>query len=113
MADYDEAIRLDPDDANALNGRAWLWATCPDPKYRNGKKAVDSALRSSGLTKWKEPMILDTLAAAHAEAGDFDSAVKWQTKAIELLTDTKEKDDFQKRLKLYQERKVYVLTDSE
>jgi hypothetical protein len=52
-------------------------------------------------------MILDTLAAAYAESGDFLAAEKWQSKAIELLTDLSEKDDFKKRLKLYQEHKPF------
>lgn len=51
--------------------------------------------------------MLDTLAAADAEAGDFDSAVKWQAKAIALETDPKEKADFAARLALYKDRKPY------
>ena len=52
-------------------------------------------------------MIVDTLAAANAEAGDFDSAVKEQTKAIELTTDAKDRDEFRGRLVLYQQKKPY------
>jgi hypothetical protein len=52
-------------------------------------------------------MILDTLAAAYAESGDFESARKWQTKAIELLTDEPEQDEIRKRIELYQQRKPY------
>ncbi len=43
--------------------------------------------------------------------GDFDSAVKWQSKAIELLSDEKTKEDFRSRLKLYQEKKPYRETN--
>ena len=50
---------------------------------------------------------LDTLAAAFAELGDFASAVKWQSKAIELLADDKTKDDYRTRLKLYERKKPY------
>jgi tetratricopeptide (TPR) repeat protein len=107
LADYETAIRLDPEDAGALNGLAWLWSTCPDGKYRNGKKAAETARKACELTGWKDAMILDTLAAASAENGDFDSAVKWQTKAIEALTDDREIDEFRARVVLYEQKKPY------
>ena len=57
--------------------------------------------------------MLDTLAAAYAEAGDFDSALKWQAKAIALETDAKEKAEYGERLKLYQAKKPFRETKSE
>jgi len=105
IADYNEAIRLDPNDALPYSNRAWLWARCPDVKYRDATKAVESAAKACELTRMKVPSLLDTLAMAHAEAGDFDAAVKWQTKAIALLADGKEKGDYRARLKRYQEKK--------
>ena len=107
IADYSEAIRLDPKDSDAYNSRAWIWATCPDAKYHDGKKAVVSATQVCELSDWKDPNNLDTLAAASAEAGDFNAAMKWQSKAIELLIDEKTKEDYRTRLKLYQEKKPY------
>ena len=107
LADYDHAIQLAPKDARAHNARAWILATCADAKYRHGAKAVDSAKKACELTDWKEPMFLDTLAAAFAEAGDFASATKWQSKAIELATDPDDKQEFHARLKLYQDKKPY------
>ena len=50
---------------------------------------------------------VDTLAAAYAEAGDFVSAVEWQKKAIDLLTEEehpRQWRDFESRLKLYESR---------
>jgi len=109
IADFGEAIRLDPKLAPAYNCRAWLWATCPDEKYRDGKKAVDSATRACELTDWKDTLLFDTLAAACAEAGDFDAAVEWQEKALGLLTKGNEqyRKDFDARLTLYRAKKPY------
>jgi tetratricopeptide (TPR) repeat protein len=75
IADYNEAIRLDPGFAWTYNSRAWLWATCPDAKYRDGKRAIESATEACKLSEWKGAYDIGTLAAASAEAGDFDAAV--------------------------------------
>ena len=111
IADYKEAIRIDPKLATSYNGRAWFWATCPDAKFRDGKKAVESATKACELSDWKEAYPLGTLAAAHAEAGDFNAAVKWQTKANGLYTDTEDKTKGEERLKLYREKKPYRETN--
>ncbi len=71
IADYTEAIRLDPTDAVPYNNRANVWATCPDEKHRDGKKAVESATRACELSKWSDPIYLNALAEASAGPGDF------------------------------------------
>jgi tetratricopeptide (TPR) repeat protein len=108
-AHYTEAIRLDPDDPKSLNNRAILLATCPEATYRDGTSAVETAIRACALTKWKQPGYLDTLAAAYAEAGDFDAAVRWQTRAIALPRDERENanGDSRSRLVLYRAKTPY------
>jgi tetratricopeptide (TPR) repeat protein len=107
IADFDEDIRLAPKFDRAYQGRARLWATCPDAKYRDGKRAIESAIRACELTAWKKADYLDTLAAAYAEAGDFAKAVEWQQKAEDLYTDAEGRAVGQERLKLYWNRKPY------
>ena len=108
-ADYAEAIRRESSLADAYDGRAWIWAACPDAKHRDGKRAVESATKSCELTGWKVPNNLDTLAAAYAESGDFLSAVKWQAKAVALATDEDDKAAYSSRLMLYRAKKPYRL----
>src|SRR5262249_10177155 len=103
-----EAMRLDPGDTEAYNNLAMVLAACPDATYRDGKRAVDAATRACALTGWKSPYFLDTLAAASAEAGGFDAAVGWQTRAIELLREEWKKADYRTRLALYQAKKPYL-----
>ena len=78
----------------------------PDPP-RDGRQAVAAATKACEVTGRNEPGLLDTLAAAYAESGDFDSALKWQVKAIELETDAKEKAAYGERLKLYKDKQPY------
>jgi tetratricopeptide (TPR) repeat protein len=85
IADFDEAIRLDPRDFMPFRHRAWIWACSPDAKSRDGKRAVESATKACELSNWKDVDALDALAAAYAEIGDFDAAVRCHTAADALV----------------------------
>lgn len=106
IRDYEEAIRLDPRDFETLDSLAWLLATGANRALRDGKRAVQLARDACELTQWKEPSYLDTLAAAYARAGDFASAMKWQTKALEDPDFGKMKEA-RERLALYRAGKAY------
>jgi len=84
IADYGQALQLDPKLVSPLITRAWIWACCPEASYRDGNKAVESAMKACELTAWKDAYALRILAAAYAETGDFDAAAKWQTRANAL-----------------------------
>jgi len=100
--DFVAAVRLGARDPDVLNNAAWFRATCPDPAFRNGKEAVDLASRACQLDKWKDADQIDTLAAAHAEAGNFAEAERYQLKALSLLSaDEALRSKFQARLKQY------------
>jgi tetratricopeptide (TPR) repeat protein len=105
-ADYEDAVRLDPRNVEYRNQLAWVQATCPDDAVRNGRHAVELALEVCELTKWRDPKVINTLAAAYAEAGQFEEAVKMQQKAMELVG-PRRREDFRRRLKMYEEQKPY------
>jgi tetratricopeptide (TPR) repeat protein len=99
-ADYAEAIRIDPRDPNGYLGRA----SCLERQHAYHEALADCA--SAKLTEWQSPFILDTLAAAYAEAGQFAEAVKWQKKSLEFPEPNPEElAKAQERLKLYEEGK--------
>jgi len=110
LAEYNAILKLNPMEgarALALSLRAWLEATCPNASFRNGQQAVKDAKGACGLTSWGNPHYIDTLAAAHAEAGDFDNAVKFEEKAIAKFHDADTLKGAQHRLGLYREHKPF------
>jgi tetratricopeptide (TPR) repeat protein len=85
IAHYRQALRLQPDSFEALNNLAWMLATQPDARLRNGQEAVQLATRACELTNYQNPIPLATLAAAFAETGRFEEAVAYAGRAIELF----------------------------
>ena len=81
---FQKAIQLDPADPWAVNNLAWLLATCPDPAFRDGSRAVELARQASGLAGEDNPIVLHTLAAALAESGKFSEAVETAQHALSL-----------------------------
>ncbi|HSH39078.1 MAG TPA: tetratricopeptide repeat protein [Chthoniobacterales bacterium] len=106
IADFDRALGLRPTETWTLNMAAWLRATSRDPAARDGKVAVQQATRACELTNWKDPDIVDTLAAAHAEAGDFERAVERQQQAIKIAP-WPDRMRMHERLRLFQQRAPY------
>jgi tetratricopeptide (TPR) repeat protein len=104
IADYENAYRINPKDSGLLNNFAWVLSTSPFDKLRNGKRALEMAEAACKLTDYKQGHVLSTLAAAHAELGDFDSALKWSRKAVELGKE-EQKEALLKELESYKARK--------
>jgi tetratricopeptide (TPR) repeat protein len=81
--EYQIALEINPDSAYAANDFAWILATAPDPALRDGPRAVALAEKACELSKYSDPLLIGTLAAAYAEAGQFEKAVKTATLAEE------------------------------
>jgi regulator of sirC expression with transglutaminase-like and TPR domain len=85
LADFSGALELNTELAEVYNDIAWLFATCPVDRYRDGEKAVMFVQKALELQPDSRQYYLDTLAAAYAETGDFQKAVVIQEEAIALL----------------------------
>jgi tetratricopeptide (TPR) repeat protein len=105
---YLAAIKAQPSYAPAYDSLARLLATCSDDKGRDGKRAIEYATTACKRTGWKDFRYVDTLAAAYAEAGQFEQAIRYQTRALE---DPTLKGDLRKaamqRLELYWQKKPF------
>jgi tetratricopeptide (TPR) repeat protein len=119
ISDFDKAYTLKEDDESLNNNFAWVLATSPDDKLRDGARALKLATKAAESSGYETPHILSTLAAAYAETGDFENAAKWSQKAVELsqkiVDEAKPEDDkaklqadrdqLKKELDSYHERK--------
>jgi len=129
LEDFDMAIDLggsrDAPVANnprviAYSGKARIFATSPDPEFRDNERAVTFAEKAAKLEKGlKTPahriLVRDTLAAAYAAAGRFDDAIREQKKTLAMLTENgwtavtygneRLADILSKHLRLFEERK--------
>jgi tetratricopeptide (TPR) repeat protein len=119
IADFDKALALKDSDESLLNNFAWVLATSPDDKLRDGTRALKLATKAAEASGYETPHILSTLAAAYAETGDYDNATKWSQKSVELaqkeVDNAKPEDDktklesdrdqLKKELESYHDRK--------
>ena len=84
VAEYRKALKINPNDAIAYNKLAWIRATHPDPRFRDGAEAVTLARWLLSRFSPGDPTALGTLAAAYAEAGRFSEAAATARDALEL-----------------------------
>jgi tetratricopeptide (TPR) repeat protein len=81
---WHHALTLQPNSVAALTGAAQILATTTDDKLRNGPEAVTLSSRANDLTSGTNPGVLDVLAEAYAEAGQFSQALTFANRALDL-----------------------------
>jgi tetratricopeptide (TPR) repeat protein len=86
---------------------AWYLATVDCAKFRNGQRALVLAGEACTLTEYEDPYALDALAASNAEMGNFEAAVKWSTKALDLVKSKRTREEFVKHLESFQARRPW------
>jgi len=84
LAHYQRALQINPRSLNILNDLAWVLATVSPAALRDGRQAMELAEQADQIAGGENPVILRTLAAAYAEVGRFDDAVRTAQKAMNL-----------------------------
>jgi hypothetical protein len=110
IVSYERAIEDDPGFPWSFNNLAWILATCPDKSLRNGSRAISlarAALCLAGRPYWG---FVGTLAAAYAENGDFEKAVRLMEKAVDLAPPEKRERE---RQVLQSLRERQTMTDND
>jgi tetratricopeptide (TPR) repeat protein len=101
---FNEALQIEPDNFQMLIFVARVLASDDNPQVRNGSEALALADRANKLAGGAQPVALDTLAMACAEAGRFDEAVQIQQQAVKRAEFAGQNDDavrMEQRLQLY------------
>jgi tetratricopeptide (TPR) repeat protein len=110
IPEYQRTLALDPRHLPAHLGLAWLLATSPDAVLRDGNRAVILGEQARTLAGIESPQLLDTLAAAYAEAGRFPEAIDTAKRALNLnavKNDDTLTGNLRARLKLYEANTPY------
>ncbi len=108
--EYQKVLELEPKHLAAHLSLAWLLATCPEASLRDGGRAVALTQQAEQLAGGESPQLLDTLAAAYAEAGRFGDAVETAKRMLNLTATQNNKplaQAIQSRLKLYEAGSSY------
>jgi 4-amino-4-deoxy-L-arabinose transferase-like glycosyltransferase len=112
---YRNALSMDSNNPVALNNLAWILATTDKPKLRNVEEAVQFATRAVKQTDYRQPLCMETLAAAYAQAGQFPQACEmaqaagvlaWVTGQMEMAAHDR------KMLSLYSSGKTVDATNT-
>jgi tetratricopeptide (TPR) repeat protein len=110
VKNLNEALQIDPDNFQFLIYAARVLAADENPQVRDGALALTYAARAAALAGAAQPVVLDTLAMALAEAGRFDEAAQAEQQAVELARAGGQNEDaatMRQRLELYQKHRPW------
>jgi tetratricopeptide (TPR) repeat protein len=110
LAELDHLIRIRPPRATAFADafaeRAWLRINARDPAFRDAQKAIADAKQACNLMQWRYADEIDTLAAAYANAGDFDAALRYEEQAMKTTGAERMSKTLQEHLAFIQQHRA-------
>ena len=106
IKEYERVLEQKPDESGALNNLSWVLATSTVDELRDGQRSLELAQKACEVTEYKLPHVISTLAAAHAELGNFEQAIEWSTKAVEL-EDPDRQEQLERELESYRNDKPW------
>ncbi len=106
LEDYQRAVELAPQYHLALQNKAWLLTTAKEETVRDPGEAVKAATAVCEISQYKDFSDLTLLAAAHAAAGEFETAIGWQEKTADLGNADQQKI-VQKLIELYRSKNEF------
>lgn len=110
VVEFHRALELRPDENGAASHLAWLLATSSDAAIRDGAEAVRLAELAQEQSAQEDAGVLDTLAAAYAEAERYDDAVRTMRRVIDIAgesVDDATREGIHQRLRLYESKQPY------
>jgi Zn-dependent protease with chaperone function len=99
VANLEQALRLMPDNPEALNNLAWLLLTCRNNRLRDYPRALSLARRAAELKP--EAYILDTLAEARWRNGDAAAAAALEEEILEKIPADGRTDYYRRQLQKF------------
>lgn len=107
---YQEASRINPRWPQMANGRAWSLCTHPESRERDPTLAIELAEQACQISENRNAGYLDTLAAAHANAGHFEQAISFGREALALATAARDSElaaAIEARVRLYEQHRPF------
>jgi Tfp pilus assembly protein PilF len=107
---FRQAVQLNPNNPQVLTYLAQVLASDENPKIRDGNAALAMAAKANDLTGGVQPAMLDAMAMAYAEIGQFTNAQQSAAYAIKQAVANEMTNDvvlIQQRLQLYQNHQPF------